>query len=447
MKRIPSVGRDRAQHADFAAPNLLERSRSFGTVHYWTMVVGLVLLAYTLGFAALLITPAGSGVAIWWPAAGVSVLLYLLYRGPRWQVLAIVGFVCMASNLSVGRPLSYALTAMVILIIEVWVVAWVLGRDGQRTHLGSMRGLGRFLVAVTAGAVTTGILGATTLYWLADLAPLATFGALALSHGSALMLIVPVALVPISRRPLRVRASRAAEGIVQFAATIALSLVVFSPALPAPVLFTVFPFLAWAASRFRPLYVVIQLLAIAVLVPTLAVLGGGPTGGAQGVIGAGLYVQLFMICSAITMLFLSVTRSERESLADDRERRAALLRGGFIGAQVGFLILQRHGDGALRVVEANDVGQRMVHGEWLETVIEKWLETDAPDLNRELHAGRRLQLSSFRQSHSGCARRGGRRCPAGGDHSGDTGPRRSRPSGRERTNGGERVARAVSPEG
>lgn len=366
------------------------------------MVVGLAALTYALGFAAILITPPGSGVAIWWPAAGVSVLLYLLYRGPRWQALAYVGLLGFASNIAVGRPLSFALTDMVILMVEVWVVAWVLGRDGQRTHLGSMRGLGRFLLAVMAGAVTIGIEGAATLYWLVGLDPLASFGVLVLSHGSALVLIVPVALVPISRQPLRVRPSRAAEGIVQFAATMGFSLVVFSPTLPAPMLFTIFPLLAWAAARFRPLFVVVQLLAIALLVPTLAVLNGGPSGSAQGVIGAGLYVQLFMISSAVTMLFLSVTRSERDDLADDKERRAALLRGGFIGAQVGFLILQRHRDGGLRVLEANEVGEQMVRGHWLEPVIDEWLVSDVPDLNRELTLadGRSYQVFGSRTKNA-----------------------------------------------
>lgn len=371
-------------HIALTAPTLIQRSASWSLPTYLGVIGGLSALSFLLGFAALYITAPGSGVAIWWPAAGVGALISLLYRGPRWQILVLVGAVGFISNIAVGRPLSFAITAAVILAIELLVFVVVLGPQSRGALLSTMRGLGRFLVAVLAATVTIGIEGALTILVLVGADPIASFTALVPSHASALILIVPLALVPLPRAGVTASLARRAEGLVQLALTIALGVVVFSPALPVPMLFTLFPLLAWAASRFSPLFVVVELIVVAAIAPTIVVANGGPFGYAQGIDDPGWIVQLFMISAGITALFLSVVRSEREALATEKERQAAVMRGGFLGAQVGFLVLRSTPAKGIQVLEANATAAEIAARGWLPSVVGSWLDDPVDDLNHEL---------------------------------------------------------------
>lgn len=352
-------------------------------------------LTFGLGVAALVVIPPSvTGAAVWWPAAGSGVLLALLFRGPLWVPLGVVACTALLANLAAGRPIAFAFVALVILTIEAAVVVAIVGRHGEHARLDGLRGLARLFIACASGALTLAALGSTTLFVLTGAPIVSTAIALFLSHLSALLLMVPIALVPLSRRPLKMKPTRIAEGIGQFTVTLIVTSILFSPLLPVPMLFLLFPLLAWAAARFRPLYVVAQLAAVALIIPSLNLLLGGPYRDVQGIPFAGLLVQLFMISAAITTLFLAVGRSEREALLDERERRAVLLRGGFIGAQVGFLVAKRENVGSLTIVEANDVGRQMAYGHSLEPIIEAWLHHPQHDLMQEvtLDTGRSYQV-------------------------------------------------------
>ncbi|MDO8338726.1 MAG: ATP-binding protein [Microcella sp.] len=369
-------------HTALTAPTLIQRSASWSLPRYLAVIGGLSALSFLLGFAALYITAPGSGVAIWWPAAGVGALIYLLYRGPRWQVLVLIGAVGFISNIAVGRPLTFAITAAVILAIELLVFVVVLGPQSRGALLSTMRGLGRFLIAVLAASVTIGIEGALTILVLVGADPIASFTALVPSHASALILIVPLALVPLPRA--RPSIPRRVEGIVQLAVTIAVGVIVFTPTLPVPMIFTLFPLLAWAASRFSPLFVVVELIVVAAIAPTIVVANGGPFGYAQGIDDPGWIVQLFMISAGITALFLSAVRGEREALATEKERQAAVMRGGFLGAQVGFVVLRSTPTQGMQVLEANATAAEIVARGWLPSVVGSWLDDPVDDLNHEL---------------------------------------------------------------
>lgn len=367
-----------------SAPTLIERSQSWSTPLRVAVIGGLSVLSFLLGIGSLFFTPPGSGAAIWWPAAGVGALIYLLYRGPRWQVFLLVSAVGLLSNVAVGRPLSFALTGAIILVIELVVFVWVLGPQSSGALLSTMRGLGRFLIAALAASLTIGLEGAVTLWWLAGINPLVSFFALVPSHASALLLIVPLALVPLTRAPGRIPPARVLEGALQLALTVTLAVIVFSPTLPLPMLFTLFPLFAWAASRFTPAFVVAELMIVAAIVPTLTVMSGGPFVNTQGAANPGVIVQLFMLSAAITTLFLTVVRSERELLVEEKDRRAALMRGGFLGAQVGFLVLRQVKGEPLQVLEANATATEIIDRGWLADVVGDWMDAPASDLNREL---------------------------------------------------------------
>lgn len=230
------------------AVGLIQRLRDASTPVYLAVIIGLALLTFGLGFAALYLTPPGGNAAIWWPAAGTSALLALLYRGPRWQVLVLVAVVAASSNVFIGRPPVFALWAVIILVSELAVFLLVLGPQGRAAMLATTRGLTRFIVACVAASVTVGLIGSGSFVVLVGADPFVSFASLVPSHLSALLLVVPLALVPLPRG----LAAQRIELIVQAAATAGVTLLVFAPFQNEAIGALLFPFFGWAAVRFPP---------------------------------------------------------------------------------------------------------------------------------------------------------------------------------------------------
>lgn len=380
----------REDAALLGAVGLIERMRDLPRGRYVIVVGALSLLTFGLGFAALGLTPAGGTSAIWWPAAGTSALLALLYRGPRWQVLALVAIVGASSNLIIGRPPVFALWAVAILVIELVVFLAVLGPQTRTALLSTSRGLLRFIAACVAGATTVGLLGAIAFVVLVGADPLVTFVALVPSHLSAFLLIVPVALVPLPRGLSRQRA----ELIVQAVLTATVTVVVFAPFQADAIGALLFPFLAWAAVRFPPIVATAELIVLGALASVLTVLGGGPYAELTERLPAALLVQVYLLSIAITIQFITTVRSERAELRAENERRAALLRGGFAGSQVGAAFVRAENDGSATVLEANQVANDLLSPGWFGPFIAAWITSGAEDVSTEvlLDDGRTLQV-------------------------------------------------------
>jgi signal transduction histidine kinase len=376
------------------AAGLIQRSRQFSTPVYASVIGSLAVVTVALGIAALVLTPAGTAAAIWWPAAGTGALLYLLYRGPRWQVLALVAGVGVLSNVVAGRPASFAVSGAAILVIEVIVFAWVLGPQGRTAMLGSVRGLVRFIAACIAAAATVGVTGGLFILLLTGADPFASFLALLPSHLSALLLIVPVALIPLPRLPDRQRL----ELVVQAALTVTVTVVIFAPLQSAAIGVLLFPLFGWAAMRFRPLVAPVELIVLGILASVLTVLGGGPYASVEGSLSDTLLVQIYLLSMALTIQFITVVRSERAVLRAENESRAAVLRSGFVGSQVGSVFVRPDPVEGVSIVEINDVAASLVDERWFEELLQAWLDSDSNDLSTEvtLDDGRTIQVHGQR---------------------------------------------------
>jgi signal transduction histidine kinase len=390
---VTSLRQHELQRQDAAllgAVGLIERSRDLPRPVYVALVSGLALVTFGLGFAALALTPAGGTAAIWWPAAGTSALLALLYRGPRWQVLLLVAVVAASSNLLIGRPPVFALWAVVILVSELIVFVAVLGPQGRTAMLSTTRGLTRFIFAALAGATVVGVIGSSAFVVLVGADPLVTFTSLVPSHLSALLLIVPIALVPLPRGLSRQRT----ELLVQGGLTAAIVLLIFAPFQSEAVGALLFPFFGWAATRFPPIVATVELVLLGTLASVLTVLGGGPYAGVSTGLPAALLVQVYLLSMAITIHFMTTVRSERAELRAENDRRAALLRGGFVGSQVGSAFVRADEQGAPTVLEANTVAETLIASSWFEPFIAAWASSGAVAVSTEvlLDDGRTLQV-------------------------------------------------------
>lgn len=380
----------RQDAALLGAVGLIQRSRDLQRPAYVALVSGLAFVTFGLGFAALALTPAGGTAAIWWPAAGTSALLALLYRGPRWQVLLLVAVVAASSNLLIGRPPVFALWAVVILVSELLVFLAVLGTQGRSAMLSTTRGLTRFILASIAGATVVGLIGSSAFVVLVGADPLVTFASLVPSHLSALLLIVPIALVPLPRGISRQRI----ELIVQVSLTAAVTLLVFAPFQAEAIGALLFPFFGWAATRFPPIVATAELVALGAIGSVLTVLGGGPYAQVGPGLPAALLVQVYLLSIAITIHFISSVRSERAELRAENDRRNALLRGGFVGSQVGSAFVRADDQGEATILEANDVAEALIAPDWFRPFVAAWVASGAEAVSTEvlLDDGRTLQV-------------------------------------------------------
>ncbi|WP_447646089.1 MASE1 domain-containing protein [Nocardioides zeae] len=116
----PEAEPGRARAGAWATTTLTETGRR-------ALVAGAVATSFCLAYAAVTLAPAGSGVASWWPAAGVSTAALLVARRWRWVALALALTTCSA-NVLAGRPLVLAVIFGLANAVEAVLVAEVLTR-------------------------------------------------------------------------------------------------------------------------------------------------------------------------------------------------------------------------------------------------------------------------------------------------------------------------------
>jgi len=353
LRSTSQAERPRARARFAALPRATRDLLTFG------LLLGGVFVLMT---TSVVLAPAGSHVAAWWPASGLSVVALLWTRGPRrWVMAAGLLGLSVVANLLGDRTLPVSIGYAVSNLLETLVVTLLLLRaGGARVALASMAGLGKFLQACTAGAAVIAV-GAGTTAAVSEGADLFAVGrAVGASHAAALLLVLPWFLGS-SPAPERRRSERVAQWLVLVAVVVA----VFAPAQSLPLAFVPFVPLMWGAVRMGQRTVYAQLVTTGVLATLLSALGGGPfahvaSGRPPEVVA--MLVQAFVVCAALLVLPLSVAIRQRQETMGELQRSEALFRHGFNGARVGMLLLQRDGD-ALRIVEINAVALRLLTGD------------------------------------------------------------------------------------
>ncbi|MGO4340958.1 ATP-binding protein [Pedococcus sp. 2YAF34] len=337
---------------------------------YWSLPAAtrdvltfVVLLAgvFALMTTSVVLAPAGSHVAAWWPASGLSVVALLWTRGTRRWLMALgLLAISVVANLLGDRTLAVSIGYAVSNLLETVVVTLLLLRaGGARSTLASMAGLGKFLQACAAGAAVIAV-GAGVTAAVSEGADLFAVGrAVGASHAAALLLVLPWFLGS-SPAPERRRAERVAQWLVLVAVVVA----VFAPRQSLPLAFVPFVPLMWGAVRMGQRTVYAQLVTAGVLATVLSALGGGPfahisAGRPPEVVS--MLVQAFVVCAALLVLPLSVAIRQRQETMTELQRSEALFRHGFNGARVGMLLLKRE-EHALCVVEINAVALRLLTG-------------------------------------------------------------------------------------
>ena len=341
------------------------------------LATALLLLVFVLMLGSVALAPSGGTVAAWWPAAGVSAGAVLLARGRRrrWAMVAGVWVVCFLANLLGGRGVAPALGYSVANTAECAVVVVLMTRfGGPGRSLRTMADFSRLLLASLAGALVSGGLGGLTAALLSRGDLLLTWRAVGAAHLAALLVILPLFLSRASAvaRPVW-------ELVVQWAALLVVSSVIFGLASGLPVAFVAIPVLVWGALRNSVRTTAVQLLALGVVVSLFTAHGTGPfaitaAGGRADPDEVSGLVQVFLAVCAFTVLPLAVTVQQARELLSRVTDSEELFRHGFADAMLGMFILRCEDDHP-RAVELNDVAARLLGqgrrellggGDWLE---------------------------------------------------------------------------------
>ncbi len=319
-------------------------------------ITALILLVGVVSYASVAFREPGSPVAAWWPAAGVAVVAVLASRGSR--VMASVGVlvVAVAANALVGREPGLTIGYGIANAAEAYVVAQFASRGGPEARLDSLRDVSRFIGAAILGAITIGVIGSVTAFLVVGVDIPTTFFSLAASHGSAILVVAPIALV--SRR--LARGVNPIELVAQIGVLAGLVLFVFWPGNVLPLAFVPLVALLWAAFRLPTTLVAIELLLLTVLTTSLTGAGGGPFGpyAESDPRVASLLVQIFLIVHAGAALFVSAARNDWANVLTQLGAREALLRGGIVNSDTGILIAEIMDGDRLRVVGVNPTALR-----------------------------------------------------------------------------------------
>jgi two-component system phosphate regulon sensor histidine kinase PhoR len=333
------------------------------TTPRYSVSIGLLLvLVFVASVVSAELRFPGASTAPWWPAAGISVIAVFAGRGRGVAVAGLIVVVTTAANLVAGTLWWVAIGFGVANAAEAWLVP-AITRYGRRPgHRFRHPDAARFIIATAGGAAVVGLLvGIVVALNGGDL--LGTAAHVAASHGSSVLLLGVLGLVPrssfVPRRPL--------ELVLQAALLAAAVGVAFGPGQLIPVAFLIIPVIAWASFRFTAGVTLIEVILVSVAIAVLSFLGGGAfasfaAGDGELLIGL---IQLFTLSLGVSLLPLAVAQDDRTDLYLRLSAREQLLRGAIVSSHAGFIVVREEG-GTHRVVESNPNGERML-ATWLST--------------------------------------------------------------------------------
>ncbi|WP_051551253.1 ATP-binding protein [Nocardioides sp. URHA0020] len=273
------------------------------------LILGVVFGA---GVLAIVSEPDGSPVAIWWPAAGISVALLALtpHRWWWWLVPALV-VVTGAANLVEDRPLDLCVWLAVANTSEAVVAAAFLRwRRDELPELASLDVFVRLVIGAVLGGLTMAVLAAAGILVLTDGSVPEAFRSLTLSHAASTLVVLPIVMAPPLRRRRRVLWQRA-ELPVQLVALTVVTTFVFVSGQTRSLEFLPLPLLIWAALRFDVAIVAWELAGVSIIVIVASSQGQGPFGfdferGQVSALGLGAVLQAFVVVCALMTLPLAI---------------------------------------------------------------------------------------------------------------------------------------------
>jgi PAS domain S-box-containing protein len=326
-------------------PRRRPKSQHYFTIAlWWVRSIGLAAAVGSAYFLSarlslgLLTNP--DGVAVFWPAAGVSAgVLIAIGPGARWPVAAGAVVATMAANLMGDRNVPSAIVFALSNAGEAVLVAWLIEHYfGGRFELDRLRHVLGLIVAALTGTAVSGIGGTLgyVLFHTSAAPPLTIWEHWVTSDAFGVIAVAPllIGIASAVRDPPSPR--EVVDGILALALLTALSVVVafiprepWTTAVPTALLF---PILLWLAARCRPVFAAAAAFIVAFSIVWTTTFGFGHFGDARvpladRVLAAQASILAVSLCAlAVAALFAERRRNEaalKESEARLQEALAA----------------------------------------------------------------------------------------------------------------------------
>ncbi|MGP3979712.1 MASE1 domain-containing protein [Streptomyces sp. KR80] len=259
-----------------------------------------------------------------WPPTGIALTALLLFGLRIWPGIALGAFLV---NVTLGWSAAALLAITVGNTLAPVSAYLLLRRTGFRTELDRLRdALALVFLGAMVGMLVSATVGSGTLVLLEDLSASEFWPSWSVwwtGDAMGVLVITPLLLTlrmtPLPREKPSLRWAEAATlGLgTAFVSTLALWSTV-------QLLFLAFPFLIWAAFRFRLAGAAPCTLIISVLTITAAALGRGPFE-VHSLLEQMVILQAFNGCVALTALLLSALVTERENTRQRLENLCASL--------------------------------------------------------------------------------------------------------------------------
>jgi PAS domain S-box-containing protein len=311
----------------------------------WVSPIGLaagVSIAYYLAAQlSLLLLTKPDGVAVFWPAAGVSAgTLIALGRGARWPVAIGAMAATMVANLLGGRTFPGAVVFAVCNAGEALLTAELIERYfGPNFGLDRLRHVLGLLAAAIIGAAVSGIGGAIGFkYFEHSTAPALTtwhhwFASDALGIVTVAPLLIGLAAAarePPSRVELMEGGTALAALVVMGALVITLPQEPWATVVPIALLF---PVLLWLAARCRPVFAAAAAFIVTLTIVLTTTFGIGLFGDpaispADRILGAQAGILAVALCAfVLAALFAERRRHEAVLMESEAGLQEALTAG------------------------------------------------------------------------------------------------------------------------
>lgn len=342
-----------------------------------------LLLALTLvtGTTTVLAVP-GEPLTYRWPVAGFAVAVVALAPRRHWPVATLgVAAVAATTYLAEGQDLVTAALVGGGCALGALVAALVLTAPDPAVgpRLAAQEDFVRLLVAaLLGGAAAAAVIGTAGTVLLDDSswtsAVVATYGA----HSASILVTMPALLTfRLSRRDGRLD-GRVGELVVQAAATVAATVLVFSPGQALSLAFLPLPLLVWGGLRFDLRTVSFEVLGFGILVAALSTRGYGPFGAAleSGLVddnGASSMNQAYLVCACVLALPLAIAVQQRARLLRRVSADGQLFRRNFTESLVGMVLMDQRPEG-LAIVDTNETAARIL-GSPREALLGRTLES------------------------------------------------------------------------
>jgi PAS domain S-box-containing protein len=319
----------------------LHRGRSSAAgAQYWAAQVGLAAATGTVYFLAArlsLVLLERDGVAVFWPAAGVSVgALVALGPGARLPVIAGVLLATVAANLGGDRNFASAVVFALCNAAEAMLAAWLIKRQfGAHFSLDSFRRVVGLLIAAGLATAVSGIGGTSgfELFHGSTEAFSITWYHWFASDALGIVTVAPLVIGLVRSVRDLPRASELAEAVMALAALGTVSAIglafptrhwatILPLAMPLPLIF-------WLTARCQPVFAAAAVFILASMVMSTVTFGIGRLGDpgvplAERVL-AGQTGLLAIAFTALALAALFAERRRHEAAIAERDAHLALV--------------------------------------------------------------------------------------------------------------------------